>query len=374
MDEYVVIDVETSGLDPDFDEIIRLSALKIKSGAIAEGFSALAKPAKPLTEDVELLTGITNADLAEKHAIIDLLPDFLHLIGNNPLVSHNIGFAMKFVNAALKKSGKAKLTNKTVDTLELSRKKCLTDNFSLRAVAKFLKVSYKNLPDEEIVFQVYEKLKTMEDLSFPDNCPNVSVRDGKTFVRKIETAEVQGARENGENREGDEDIGNCGNCGNVGKRYYLYCRIPDIGETQFRYTAGSLFLEGNKKVFWLENSALETLNEAINFYESEREKARKFYSDLRSARWEEYGITVYYEYCSADDMLFNIYPVVKEIAFKPIKTVGAETVFAILKELTGDEKVIPCKSALKDNPLYRSAEKYNDNRLIAELISLYGEN
>ncbi len=385
MNEYAVIDVETSGLNPDFDEIIRLSALEIKDGKIAERFSALAKPAKPLTEEIELLTGITNADLAEKHAIIDLLPDFLRLIGNNPLVSHNICFAVKFINAALEKAGMAKLTNKTVDTLDLSRKKCRPENFSLRAVAKFLGVNHKALPDDEIVFCVYEKLKTMEDLPCAEESGNVFIRNGKTFIKKIQTAKIYG-----DNRSGDDELGsdNCNNdsnnnnCdngkdgdnGGKGIRYYLYCKIPDLCEVNYCFAAGSPFIEGHKKVFYLENSALETLNQAVNLYESERENTRRFYSCLRATRWEDYGITVYYEYSSPDDMLFNVYPVVKGIAFNSVKNIGAETVFAIVKDLTRDEKVVPRKDSLKDNPLYRSAEKYNDNRLIAKLISLYGKN
>ena len=159
MDNYVIIDIETSGLDPYEEEIIKLSALKIENKMISERFSELVKPTKPLTEEVETLTGITNADVGEKCLINDLLPDFLSFIGDNPLVAHNVGFDMKFINAALKKAGMPPLKNETVDTLELAKRKCKTDSFSLRAVAKFLEADYKNLADDELTFCVYEKLE-----------------------------------------------------------------------------------------------------------------------------------------------------------------------------------------------------------------------
>lgn len=159
MDNYVVIDVETSGLSPDNSEIIKLSALKILKGKISERFFKLIKPTKPLTAEVEKLTGITNEDSDEKHQINDLLLDFLIFIGDNTLVAHNIDFNVKFISTALKKANMPPLKNKTVDTLSLVRDKYKANSFSLRSVAKLLGVSYKNLTDCEIVFQVCEKLK-----------------------------------------------------------------------------------------------------------------------------------------------------------------------------------------------------------------------
>ena len=101
MNNYVVIDIETSGINPEKDEIIRLSALKIVSGETAGEFSSFVKPRKPLSAEVERLTGITNKSLEDKRSINDVLPDFLEFIGNSTLVAHNIGFDMRFINAAL---------------------------------------------------------------------------------------------------------------------------------------------------------------------------------------------------------------------------------------------------------------------------------
>lgn len=355
MNNYVVIDIETSGLNPENDEIIRLSALKIENKKISERFSVLAKPTKPLTEEVEILTGITNVDLEEKCGINDLLPDFLNFIGDNPLVAHNIGFDIKFINVALKKAGLPSLKNKTVDTLKLAKKKCNAEKFSLRAVAKFLCVDYQNLTDNEIVFQSYEKLNRMDDLKFPDTCENVFYRDGKAFIKRIKSCDV---------RCKSEDSGKIS--------YLLYCKISECGSDRFLYVVGSGFIRSYNKVLWLENAALETVNGAIEKYESERADIRNRRLTFHSATWEEYGITVYYEYSAPDTMQFNVYVEAKGVEFKIVKYVCAETIFAMIKELSGDENAIPKRGDIENNPLYRSALKYGDKRLIAELNFVYG--
>ena len=354
MNNYVVIDIETSGINPDKDEIIRLSALSIVNGNEAGTFFKLAKPIKPLTEEIEILTGITNADLNEKRRINDLLPDFLNFIGDNPLVAHNIGFDIKFISVALKKAGLPPLKNKTVDTLKLARKKCKIDKFSLRAVAKFLGVDYRTLTDNEIVFQAYEKLKSMDDLQFPDTCENLFYRDGKAFIKRIKSCSVRSKSENSD-----------------GMSYFVYCKIPECGSGCFLYVVGSPFIESYNKVLWLEKSAFETLNGVINEYEREREDIRNRHATFHLAKWEEYGISVYYEYSTPNELQFNVYIELNGVEYKTVKYVFVETIFAIIKELSGEANVIPEYGDIKNNPLYLSAVHYDDKRLMAELDLLY---
>lgn len=351
MNNYVVIDTETSGLYVDTCEIIKLSALKIRNGAIAERFSSLIKPVAPLSEETERLAGIRNVDLSEKSGINDVLSDFINFIGNDTLVSHNIGFGIKFINSALKKAGMPSLKNETVDTLELARMKCKTDKFSLRSIAKFLEVNYKNLPDDEIVFYVYEKLKGMEDLSFPETCENKFYRDGKTFIKEIKSAEIRAKNDDG---------------------YDLYCKIRECGEGRFGYTVGSPFIKSYNKVLWLENSAFETVKSEIERYERERENIRNRHATFYAAKWEEYGISVYYEYGAPDEMRFNVYAEANGVEFKIVRFATVETVFAMIKEFSGDENAIPKRGDIENNPFYRSALKYGDKRLIAELNFVYG--
>lgn len=355
MNNYVVIDIETSGINPEKDEIIRLSALKIVSGETADEFSSFVKPRKPLSAEVERLTGITNKSLEEKRPIKVVMPDFLEFIGGSTLVAHNIGFDMRFINAALKDMGQPIIKNKTVDTLSLARKKCNAENFSLRAVAKFLRIDYQDLTDNEIVFQSYEKLKRMDDLQFPDTCENVFYRDGKAFIKRIKSCEVRSKSEN------PDEIS-----------YLLYCKIPECGSDRFSFVAGSRFIRSYNKILWLEDEALETINGVIGEYERERQSIRDRHKTFNCARWEEYGISVYYEYCAPDEMRFNVNVEANGVEFKIIRCVSVETVFAMIKEFSGDENAIPKRGDIENNPFYRSALKSGDKRLIAELNFVYG--
>ena len=354
MNNYVVIDIETSGINPEKDEIIRLSALKIVSGETADEFSSFVKPRKPLSAEVERLTGITNKLLEEKRPIKVVLPDFLEFIGNSTLVAHNIGFDMRFINAALKDMGQPIIKNKTGDTLSLARKKCNAEKFSLRAVAKFLRIDYQDLTDNEIVFQSYEKLKRMDDLQFPDTCENVFYRDGKAFIKRIKSCEVRSKSENPDELS-----------------YLLYCKITECGSDRFSFVAGSRFIRSYNKVLWLEDDALETINGVIGEYEREREDIRNRHATFHLAKWEEYGISVYYEYCAPNELQFNVYIELNGIEYKTVKYVFVETIFAIIKELSGEANVIPEYGDIKNNPLYLSAVHYDDKRLMAELDLLY---
>ena len=182
---------------------------------------------------------------------------------------------------------------------------------------------------------------------------NKFYRDGKTFIQEIESAEVRG--ENGE-------------------RYYFYCNICECEEKEFRYAAGSSFIELPNKVLWLENNALETVKKAIEKYENDRETDCDRRATFRVAKWEDYGITVYYEYSAPDKMLFNVYALVNGVEFGIFRNVCAEAIFAMVTELSGDENAMPDRGEIESNPLYRSAVKYCDKRLIAKLISVCGGN
>lgn len=61
--KFVTIDIETNGAIPGKDDLLLLSATKIENSEIVETFSKLIKPSRFLTDELELFTGITNAEL-----------------------------------------------------------------------------------------------------------------------------------------------------------------------------------------------------------------------------------------------------------------------------------------------------------------------
>ena len=98
---YVVIDIETTGLSPVYDEIIEVGAIKIQNGQIIDTFESLIKPSfKPwgnyIDEFIEELTGITNEMLADAPDVLDIFPKFLEFIDDNIIIGHNVNFDINF--------------------------------------------------------------------------------------------------------------------------------------------------------------------------------------------------------------------------------------------------------------------------------------
>ena len=95
--EYIVFDIETTGLDASYDEIIEIGALKIKNNEIVDKFTSLIKPKYPIDEFITELTGITNEMVKDAPLINEVLPRFIDFIGDEILVGHNINFDINFV-------------------------------------------------------------------------------------------------------------------------------------------------------------------------------------------------------------------------------------------------------------------------------------
>lgn len=117
---YVILDLETSGLNAVNDEIIEIGMLKIRNNEIAESYSSLIKVKTPLKPIIVQLTGI-NDDLLSKDGrnLAEVLLEACDFIGDDILLGHNIAFDMGFVYQNLQKYGIEMLQNRTFDTMEM---------------------------------------------------------------------------------------------------------------------------------------------------------------------------------------------------------------------------------------------------------------
>lgn len=122
-DEYVVVDMETTGLNPDEDSIIEIGAVKIINGEEADRFQALIDVECEIPEEVTRLTGIDAAMTARGLPANEVVNRFLDFIGPLPLVMHNADFDMDFIDALLCDLHLDELDNECIDTLKLARKK-----------------------------------------------------------------------------------------------------------------------------------------------------------------------------------------------------------------------------------------------------------
>lgn len=127
LEDYVVFDLETTGINPAFDAIIEISALKVKGHEIIEEYSTLVNPGRHIPAGATAVNGITDAMAADAPDIKTAIAGFMEFIGDSVLVGHNIHtFDTNFVyDAAWEELGQ-ELTNNYVDTLYMARR-CLPE-------------------------------------------------------------------------------------------------------------------------------------------------------------------------------------------------------------------------------------------------------
>ena len=120
--DYTVLDLETTGLDPTWNEIIEIGAIKIRGLDIVDTFSQLVKPSEPIDDFIAELTGITNEMVADAPTIEEVLPTFLQFVGNDVVVGHNVNFDINFLYDNCVQILGYGFTNDYVDTMRLSRR------------------------------------------------------------------------------------------------------------------------------------------------------------------------------------------------------------------------------------------------------------
>ena len=103
--DWVVLDVETTGLSPETDRVIEVAACRYDQGQLVDSFSSLVNPGKKLPAEITKLTGITNADLKTAPAFSEIAQKLKDFIGDLPMVAHNARFDAQFVRYECSRAG-----------------------------------------------------------------------------------------------------------------------------------------------------------------------------------------------------------------------------------------------------------------------------
>lgn len=160
--DYVVFDTETTGLNPEIDKIIELSAIKFINNEKVESFSMLVNPMQELEPYITELTGIKQSELYEKPTIQEALPHFFNFIENYTLVAHNAPFDIKMLACECYRNNINLCDNKIIDTLPLIKKvisKDEVDNYKLETLKNYLGInsnSHRALDDCETCAKLYQ--------------------------------------------------------------------------------------------------------------------------------------------------------------------------------------------------------------------------
>lgn len=122
VDEFVVLDIETTGLSPAKGaRIIEIGAVKIKNGEIVDEFSTFINPELKIPAKITSLTGITNTMVEDAPVIGIVLDEFKDFIKNSVIVAHNSPFDWdRFLVNNFNKIGVIP-ENEVIDTKVLSK-------------------------------------------------------------------------------------------------------------------------------------------------------------------------------------------------------------------------------------------------------------
>ncbi len=143
-DEFVVFDIETTGLSAATCKITEIGAVIVKKGEILGKFNSFVNPGVPIPENIIQLTGITDEMVKDAPPIKDVLVDFFRFIGDRMLVAHNASFDTGFIRQAAEDSG-LPFDNPFLDTVAVSRyMNPDLKNHKLDTLAKFYRLGEFN--------------------------------------------------------------------------------------------------------------------------------------------------------------------------------------------------------------------------------------
>lgn len=161
--DFCIVDIETTGFSLASDEIIELSAIKVRNLKRVENFSMLINPRKNISSFITGLTGISNAMVRNQPDIKIVLKKFKDFIQNDIILGHNVRFDAGFIHREMKINFNENFSNDLVDTVALAKKTYRLENYKLSTIAKHLNIdtkgAHRGLKDCEMTYLIYKDIK-----------------------------------------------------------------------------------------------------------------------------------------------------------------------------------------------------------------------
>jgi len=163
----IVLDTETTGLDPlSGHRVVEVGCIELLNHMpTGREFHFYANPERDMPPEAEAVHGLSSSFLADKPLFSSLADELLGFIGDAPIIAHNAGFDMGFINAELRRAGKSPLTSeRTIDTVMLARRKFPGAQASLDALCRRFSIDLSErgkhgaLLDAKLLAKVYLEL------------------------------------------------------------------------------------------------------------------------------------------------------------------------------------------------------------------------
>ncbi len=119
---FSVVDVETTGSSPSLgDRITEIAVVEVKQGKVAELYSQLVNPERPIPSFITALTGISCELVRHQPTFREVLPAVLERLRGSIFVAHNVSFDWRFVNEELRRCRCQELSGPRLCTARLAR-------------------------------------------------------------------------------------------------------------------------------------------------------------------------------------------------------------------------------------------------------------
>ncbi|HEY9900765.1 MAG TPA: 3'-5' exonuclease [Pantanalinema sp.] len=165
---FVVVDLETTGLDYKLDRILEIGAVRLQDGVVTGEFQALVDPEVPLREANVAIHGISAELVAGAPRLAQVLPAFLEFLGAAPVVAHNAQFDMNFLRHHAAETLGLPFENPAVDTLSMAREvfpreKALSLERLLELFGEPPRPLHRALEDARALASVFYRLADLQD-------------------------------------------------------------------------------------------------------------------------------------------------------------------------------------------------------------------
>ncbi len=189
--EYVILDIETTGLSKHQDKITEIAAVKIKNRQVVDFYETLVNPERHIPSFITKLTGISDEMVEDARTIDIVLPEFLEFLGDCPIVAHNASFDFNFIDHNVDKHLNSRLCNDSICTRKLANRLLwhlpskklsrLCDHFEI-----INEQAHRAMPDAKVTTKVFLNfMNILEEQGFEtkDDILNIQRLSPKKFRR-----------------------------------------------------------------------------------------------------------------------------------------------------------------------------------------------
>lgn len=164
IEEYVVLDTETTGLNQWKDKIIEISLVKYSHGEKVDEFSSFVNPMMPIPKQASSVNHITDSDVISAPSFSEIWTEIQRFFDGKVVIGHNVNFDLDMIESNMPSNAKA-LQVQYIDTISLSKKAFPgRSSYRLESLAKDFEISdsqdHRAAADVDLTVRLFEKCRS----------------------------------------------------------------------------------------------------------------------------------------------------------------------------------------------------------------------